>query len=84
MVEAEMIQQFPVIVEMANQLNDFGKDDYNSDRLRYERRTQVKEILGRDYYEPVHLMINIRQKVSHHIEEIRKRLHKLDDRIGGY
>ena len=67
---------------MANQLNDFGKDDYNSHRLRHERRTQVEELLGRDYYEPVRLMMNVRQEVKHHIEEIRKRLHKLDDHIG--
>lgn len=76
-VETEVAKRYPVIVEMANQLSDFTKD-----RPMYERRKQTQEILGKDYYEPVRLIMNVRREISHHIDEIRNRLRVLDDRIG--
>lgn len=71
--ESEVRSRYPVIAQMAVEFDD--------NRPVYERREQVRMALGRDYFEPVRIMMGIRQEVQQNLERVRQRLNELDTEL---
>jgi hypothetical protein len=73
--ESEVMTQYPAIVQLATQSDEHPMS-------AWERRQQVEQILGRDWYAPIRLMMGLRQKVNEHLDRIRKQLQALDEKVG--
>jgi len=79
--EAEVKKHFPLVAQLANEINIASSQGQPSIPI-YEQRERVQKLLGQQYWEPVRLMMNVRNEVRQHIEAIHKRLRLLDERIG--
>ncbi len=72
-VEGEVTRNYPIIVELATNIDDFHD--------RIENRRKAHELLRGRYYEPVRLMMDVRHKLDKHIEVIQKRFRELSGKI---
>lgn len=74
--EAEVLRQYPAIPHIAVELG-------SEKRLtHYERRQKVEQLLGGNYYEPVRMMMRVRQEIQPHLERLREKLQQASARIG--